>query len=62
MFDGQEGQQGDALPQGGSTGYGAVRTIEEDAAEQPKCEHRKGLRGMTQARQRRNASILVYPS
>ncbi len=28
MVDGQEGQQGDALPQGGSPGDRAVRTVE----------------------------------
>ena len=28
MLDGQEGEQRDALPQGGSTGYRAVRAVE----------------------------------
>ena len=29
MLDGQEGQQGDALPQGGPTGHRAVGAVEE---------------------------------
>ena len=47
MLDGQQRQQRDALAQGGSTANRTVRTVERDAAKQPKCEHRKGLRGMT---------------
>ena len=44
MLDRQKGQQRDALPQGGATGYRAVRAVERGAAKQPKCEHRKDLR------------------
>ena len=47
MLDGQEGQQGDALPQGGPPGDRAVGAVEGGTTKQPKCEHRKGLRGMT---------------
>ena len=41
MLDREEGRQCDALAQGGSPGYRAVKAVEGSAAEQPKCEHLK---------------------
>ena len=62
MLHGEESQERDALPQGGPTGYRAVGTVEGDAAEQPKCEHRKRIAGTTRARHQHDASPLVYPA
>jgi hypothetical protein len=44
MLDGEERQQGNALPQGGPARHRALRTVEACAAEEPKCEHRRKLR------------------
>ena len=55
----QQGEQGDALPQGRPTGYGAVGAIERSAAKQPKCEHQKDLRAKTRARHRHDGSPVV---
>jgi hypothetical protein len=43
VLDREKGQQGKALPQGGPARYRTVATVEDRAAEEPKCEHRLEL-------------------
>jgi hypothetical protein len=59
VLDGQQGEERDALPQGGPTVTGPSRRSKEAPPRQPKCEHHQGLRSVTQAGHRRDASVLV---